>query len=695
MSLRKKSGGTLALIAAATITIILIGIAFFFFAQIFGGEREMQHATDSGNLNVAKNALRHPTVTPAPGIEAENFGQLGDRTLIGDADPPSVAPINLLTYNRCVAQCLLACLNAVVDPGPGNIAVTHANDLVKALQEGDTSIGGRLSTQLSKKSGNELFVNFGDTANSNSLRMLGKDSVLGHQDNAFDVAFLEQSSGDLGATNIVVHDSLKNLLSTELQEQLITRKGSTNFLRGYTSPALSGLSRPVGVPLQPGDQPHLVSNKTFTNDHERGEQWKNAMVPPNGFKSTAFAEEERTKQQAGTISAAIVGSLNLTFPLAAPYGYIQIVNGPDGTSGSAPVTGPFAGLNHVLNNELLKPPGILVAGPVFSTNLPLEQSWAKYNWEQKNGVPQGQQPTPKPDLDGLYKLDGSPAKEADAKQIPFKDSDGTLQSNQCKDDNVTGLDPSTVNAQCADLFTKGIFDQVYHPDGGYKNGVAKADNLISVECAKCKLQAKFNACGDLSIDSGDCPVTGMRTFQKGVELPSPSMGNCKVSNEASVEGLSEFVKSGFGARMATLIADRAKQINPTNGDSQARALLSQNTLPLGAVAYIFAPKPDGKTAADKNLIWSTTAPPWIDPSEQPDGTPESASSDPYDIVGELVNPHKDGGIHDIMYRETPSSGILGTDTATFTPSSGFKNLLGKAQFFNKAEGYASGFCKPD
>ncbi len=699
MKLRKERGGTLALIAAATITLILLGICFFFLAQIFGGEREMQHATDSGNLNVAKNALRKPAIRLTDAQQLELYGQLGDRSLNNNAPPPAAAPINLLTYNRCWAQALLICVNAKADPGVGNAAVTDAQKAVDALQNGPTSVGGLLSAALSSTSNNPLLGNFSDTADQNSLRMLGSKSTMGRVDNDFKVAYLEQTSDDSGATNISLPDSLKSLFASDLQTALFTtpQGSSTQYMRGYVEPAVvAGATTPVGVPLEPGQQPHLVSNKTFENQQQRGASFANTLVPPNGFRSKSQAQEDRSGQNAVSIACAEVGSLNQTFVLSMPYGYIKVQNGPDGSPGSAGVDGPFAGLDHVLNNELLNP-GIFVAGPVFSTDLSNEQAWAKYNYD----IEKGTQPVPQPPpTDGLYKLNGEKATAAEAKQIPH-DNTGKLIMTQCTDDNSTGWsrnDPDVV-PQCWDLLGNGsgpgAFDNAYHNGNNtqYSEQQGRSGDLLSVECAKCQLQHKFNTCGDLAVSNSNCGVTGLRTWQRGVELPSSSMGKCQVSQEGTVKTLGDFVQNGFGTQLENYVAERARQIKPSTGEAEARALLAAHTLKLGEVAYIYMPGPDnGKT----NLTWTNTPPPWIsNPSQQPDGTPVSQTTDWYNITGTMVNPHHDGGIHDIMYREHPSSGISAKDIATWTPSSGYKNLLGKVMFTDQAQGTASGFCKPD
>lgn len=519
--LRKKRGGTLALVAAATITLILLGICFFFMAQIFGGNRELQHATDSGNLNVAKNALRHPFVSLNPGVETDTFGELGDRSLINGQQPnneTSKPPVNLLTYDRLVAQCLLACINAKDSsgPDPSNNAIANAKKMVDALQTGPTSIGGRLAAALSdKSSSNELFKNFDDTANQNSLRMLGKSSAMTRSDDQFTVSYLEQvPQDDIGATNIEV---TSNTLKGMIPAAMLTTKGGKTYLRGYVEPAVGPISTtPVGVPMQPGDQPHLVSNKTFDSQISKGGSptFGNAAVPPNGFRSSSFASEKMSGNNSMTIACAEVGSLNMTFPLSAPYGYIKIVNGPD-TGGKDSVNGPFVGLDHVLNNELLKG-GILVSGPVFSYDKNAMDQWAQYNQDPNAYVANNPGATVPPPVSGIYKLDGTPAKAADAAGIAFSGTgkNAIATGVNCTDANSTGwtaTDPG-VEPLCFDELQKGYFDKAYHPNGSYTTGAGTTDNgtsgggLLSVECAKCQLQHRFNSCTNLDITSSNFPV---------------------------------------------------------------------------------------------------------------------------------------------------------------------------------------------
>lgn len=54
---RPGTGGTVALIVACTAVVSTIALAFIILQTHVGGFVELQHATDSGNLNVAKEAI--------------------------------------------------------------------------------------------------------------------------------------------------------------------------------------------------------------------------------------------------------------------------------------------------------------------------------------------------------------------------------------------------------------------------------------------------------------------------------------------------------------------------------------------------------------------------------------------------------------------------------------------------------------
>ena len=106
MKLRRQRGATLGLVAACVFLVIIVGVGFYFLSKIIGGGREVANATDAGALNVAKQALRRGAVALN---DLTIFNQGIDLTAEfgGLSDPPNSGTIDLITFNRLVAQALL------------------------------------------------------------------------------------------------------------------------------------------------------------------------------------------------------------------------------------------------------------------------------------------------------------------------------------------------------------------------------------------------------------------------------------------------------------------------------------------------------------------------------------------------------------------------------------------------------------
>src|SRR5216684_2489028 len=108
MKLRRGTGSTLGLVAVCALVIVLIGIACFFLAKIFGGGREVSNATDAGTMNVARKSMYYVAGTLTqndPYFYCTNYPGL---TL---SNPPPKNAVTLLNYNRLVGQALLIALN--------------------------------------------------------------------------------------------------------------------------------------------------------------------------------------------------------------------------------------------------------------------------------------------------------------------------------------------------------------------------------------------------------------------------------------------------------------------------------------------------------------------------------------------------------------------------------------------------------
>ncbi len=695
MSRRSQSGGTMALVAGTTIVLVLIGVAFFFIAKIIGGEREMQHAGDSGNLNVAKQALIEPTVDLNSGVEADNFHYL--------TDPNHSSKVDLLYYNRMVGQALIVALNADQDGGPGGAgnpdsALSHAQGLINSLQGSASSLGGRLRSALKSTAGNPLFNEFGATANANSIRMLGNSAVVQHQNGMWDVAYMELG----GLTNLTVPSNLTAIFGAKLSGiTSVNPKDGQTYLQGYVTPALPASLKVAGVPVQPEDQPHLVSTSAF--DGKRGDPVAGAFLPPNSFKSAAAANQE-AGFTAGAVSTAIVGTMKTqgtykgNFELAAKEGYIAVVNGPDPpSSGGYLYSGPTINTDNALAQELGVPDqgnGIRAfgsSGNPFTyndgTQNGLVNQWVTYNQAYAANPATAGSP---PSTSGFFNSDGSPASVNDCRNITS--SNGVL----CTDQNSVGagsVSPcDTLEAQRSGPEPRSPFDVAFNHSGSYQSPPPGGGGMMAVECVKCNLHGQWNS--DACATANGCPVTGLRKFARGAELPYTSGPLCKVSSEADAISLLNFVDPGNSGAVVNELIDHALMISPNhpNGTARTRAevrsLLAGKTLNLGDVYFLHNDATSGDLVFDQTLPRGFKG--W-----QADQTPRTLTSGQYNLVLTFVNPHHDFGIHDILYRDYPGGGVNGVDNAIWTPGSCYNNNCGKLQFTNTASGTACGFSKPD
>lgn len=114
---RPGTGGTVALIVACTAVVSTIALVFIILQTHVGGFVELQHATDSGNLNVAKEAI---ALGVPLGLDEKGNSLPADQTKLelnnfsGLVDSES-GMVNLRTYNRIFGQCALVAMNALAE----------------------------------------------------------------------------------------------------------------------------------------------------------------------------------------------------------------------------------------------------------------------------------------------------------------------------------------------------------------------------------------------------------------------------------------------------------------------------------------------------------------------------------------------------------------------------------------------------
>ncbi len=345
MSQRKKDGATLALVIILAFVLIIVGGCFFVWQLLVGGGKELQHATDSGNLNVAKQALVTPDVT-VPDSDSP-FTNTNLRKEFADVLDGG-NKVNLLNFNRLVAKAVLAQLNAKAE------GTTDAKNNAIALTRAVYDLGNQLQSKLDSSS--SLRGHFEQMSNSNSVRMLQHPSeksagnAVAHRDSEYQTSYMAR-----GKASNVYFD--KDSFPPDAQlpaSDMVADAGDKikTYLRGYSSISsagnLEGCPTTWAVPLRPGEQPHLVSVDEFTA--KASPPFPNAIA--NSFKSGGSASFIRTGTDLQLRSCAIVGVLEQVFPALQSGGTIIVDN--QGQTYSGDIDDPG-------NSDLFKPGGKLMS----------------------------------------------------------------------------------------------------------------------------------------------------------------------------------------------------------------------------------------------------------------------------------------------------------------------------------------------
>ncbi|CAM6001764.1 unnamed protein product [Sphagnum balticum] len=196
----------------------MLGLGVFFLVKILGGARELQHAVDSGNLNVAKQALRSPTINinDVNSVAQVNFAGTVDTTNGG---------IDLIVYNRLVAQATLVAINAASD-NANPLGIQHAKQLISSLSDPSTGVGAALAKKL--QTDVAMDNSFNGLAALAATRMLNANSsAVGSVSAAKDVSRMSRGQ----ASNVIFPS---NLMPSEFASIV------PNFTSQYTTTTLAG-----------------------------------------------------------------------------------------------------------------------------------------------------------------------------------------------------------------------------------------------------------------------------------------------------------------------------------------------------------------------------------------------------------------------------------------------------------------------
>lgn len=722
----RRRGATLGLVAVLSLTIGLVGVGLFFLAKLVGGHRELEHATDSGNLNVAKQSVRSPflrvfgnggnfDIADAAILEAvqRNFSELAD---------PSNGQIDLLVYDRLVAQTFLVALNAAADNGgvnPNPLGIIRARQLIQVLNDPANGVGVSLARKL--KGDSALDLNFSALAAQNNVRMFRPNQQTQPVTNVKDISFMVRGA----PSNVVLNPAVlpPPFNQGNLAGNFFVKNGTPYFV-GYvplTVPNVTdnNTNAIMAVPLRPGERPHLVDGITFNQLQPSPLPGPDGQVrtriPPNAFQSGGLAFDGRTVLMQSAVSCAIAGSLNATFPLQILNGYIAVANGPgvEPTGPPGPIgfssPGPQcinANLTEGMTSDVFS--GVLMTGVweiaapganggvAISTDInciPFIENllWLRQQYGVDNAA-QVQQASLC--LSGTTKYD-------DAIHIAPRQTNGNpgaSAQHRCTNKNST---PGTfaLAGVPQDTLCEAGLAKVQSIYGGLGGGTTTPLCLSALEYMEATIMSDransghshinpFNSCTGLQAFPLDFDSFSINSIQK-----NPPTINQLIGPTGTLVRLGSSSMPGGGAvalnatRAYNAVIAKMLQMKPTASMTEIQNIFNQ-TIPMGSVNYIFL---DNSNQSNPQFRFTTAAglPPRIDPTSViVDGTPINAFTPGYALVVSgmfeqdgYLDQGGDGG-YPSPYDCAPFGQGTSTSGARFTPNSGVDALLGVLRFTN-------------
>lgn len=684
MSKRREFGGTLAFIVIATFVIILVGIGFFVLARIMGGGQEAQHATDSGNLNVAKQALLAPNIPPTslqnvpgkPNLAAEFNGCYDPRN----------GSVDLQYYNKFVGKALLVALNASAENT--DLAKSNAREEI-ALVQGPGGIGEQLATQLATASKLENF--FQDLSHSNNVRMLSTDQVqkVRNDGSNYKVSYMLQNAQ--APSNLYIKKSDEGGLLPPGTNAFLTDgnnaadRGDRRYLVGYHKINVPGVGDLQFVPVRPKEQPHLVGQQQFaegiTSPLPGGAA--GSLIPPNAFGSQSLSKEQQTKVDVSSRSSAIVGVVDVTegtpttpggqFPPQIP-GFLIIDNSKaliDGVNFTKAIT---------LDKNALA----LMAG----VNAQLDGS----------GQPHFD-PTGGAKFDTIKAASGTVPIALGQDIVPKITNQGDLNGLRDNLKNGGTFPCNNINSVAGKSYTNPSCVELAKDVAGGSKPITTTETvngLMPVEALKVAI---------ISIrDSGaGCAVTSIAVGQNKLCGGLKSWNNSAQTNAipfGTTGNLNTLFQTTNGSALLTQVVQRMSEMrgkSVSTGDPNVAEALN-TPIPAGKTFFMYYNGPTDKFVFVDKLtslpggFETTTFQADLNSGKIPDGTRVESVRPTTDLDSVIVNVDGDGGYPhpwDCAY-----VGASARDTGAFTPSSGYDNLLGVVDFSNCVQAPDGEYCCP-
>jgi hypothetical protein len=340
---RRQTGAMLALTTALLFIMLSLGIAFFLFTKVLGGNRELVNLADATSLAVAKQALK------APGIDLNQEEELQFGDCIDSEAYTGTNNINLQTYNKALARAYLVGCTAVeaVQFNQELPAKHHAVELFRQVQ----NMGHRLRDKLEDQKHFENTIN--EVLERNHVRLANRTSAGKTVKAEFKTGFYfgtapDETEGE--ATNAGIPNYLQKSITTnriyDFEKGQWTDKGLSDvvpmakdpqggdgvYLPGYRQIWVPAVTEKeislMGVPLRNGGQPRNVSNRNFVlcDQAQNTIGAVNTDGVPNAFQITLGVQDETTGHYATASSSALADSLWHDVTFSIPRGYIIIDN---------------------------------------------------------------------------------------------------------------------------------------------------------------------------------------------------------------------------------------------------------------------------------------------------------------------------------------------------------------------------------
>ncbi|MBS1953036.1 MAG: hypothetical protein JST89_02560 [Cyanobacteria bacterium SZAS-4] len=689
-----KRGATLSLVVVTTLVIMVAGMAIFFLSKLLGGARELQNATDSGNLNVAKQSLRYPPLKlfsnggpydmsgPRLALVQQNFGQLRD---------PATGELDLLTYNRAVGQAMLVAMNASSDTN--SLGVADAKTLIDLLANPNDGLGRALANKLAGDQ--QMDVSFTNLAQLASIRMLNKAGTsAGNVSTVKDIAYMAPNT----ATNLQLNPATipPSFLANNtnfIANNIVSQAGST-YLKGYsfidipTVTDNSGFPL-MGVPLRPMTNPHLVSDFDFNRLKQTplggATSTVASRIPPNAFKSGGFGRESHQGGQVNAQSCAIAGTVAVQgqYTASIPCGFIAVMNGPGMTplsgTGAVNTQPPAAGLTadgyggggRDIFADVLMYNTVYVTGNGAMSQNPQKivdiQNWMKA--QQQAGNPTN--PVPANLADGL---DGPSPKQSYADGINPNET-----PSACTNTNSSAGEPGA-NPNCVNNLSS--MASVYGTNLPSAGGAGQLNGLMALEREKAGVINPRPGGGpavinDLPASANGGVCTGLKAFPTSIGPNDPIQFGQVGTIGSLLAGFSSYPQTAAAeSQILSIMTLKLKQIKPTASASEIQTVMN-TPLPMGAQRFIWLDDNGTFKVTDQGNL-----PSWINQTSiLADGSTINATTGDLPVVPAFVNIPGEQGFPNPWDCNGSASY---RNNLNWTNSSGFNCLQGILRFSNCA-----------